>query len=337
MGIEVTVFMPVYNCEKYLEEAIKSILNQNFKNFELLIINDGSTDKSYDILKRFNDNRIRIYNNERNMGLPYTRNKGLKLARGRYLALMDADDISKPNRLEKQVEFLNNNIDVDIVASNVDWLIDNKLKKSKKYFFNYDNANIGLMFRNVIINSSSMIRMDLIKRYNIIYKEEYFVGQDYAFWVDCQDKANLRILGESLLIYRYGHDNITKKSRENNYLKRKNILDKTRIRSLKKNGFNLDIKEYETFNKVFSDPVMKNSFEDFKACKNILNKMLKINEEMSKFDKVEFSNVMKYELTNTLLSSKLSKVDKINVIKYRFKYESVISYLIAYIRVVLQK
>ena len=106
---KVTVFMPVYNGEKYLNEAIDSILNQTFNDFELLIINDGSTDKSAEIIKSYNDPRIRFVENEENLKLAKTRNKGLELALGEYFVPMDCDDISHPERIQKLVEFMEKN------------------------------------------------------------------------------------------------------------------------------------------------------------------------------------------------------------------------------------
>lgn len=106
---KVSVLMSVYNGEKYLCEAIDSILNQNFKDFEFLIIDDCSTDGSADIIRSYTDPRIRLIQNEKNIGLTRSLNKGLKLANAQYIARMDADDISLPNRFEKQVRFLQEN------------------------------------------------------------------------------------------------------------------------------------------------------------------------------------------------------------------------------------
>ena len=127
----VTVIMPVYNAEKYLEESIESILNQSFKDFELLVINDGSTDLSSRILDKYKlkDQRIRIINNEGNKGLPYTRDRGLKLAKGKYIALIDADDVSYKNRLEEQVNYLDFNKEIDIVSSNFDFIENGEIRK----------------------------------------------------------------------------------------------------------------------------------------------------------------------------------------------------------------
>src|SRR3990170_6306785 len=105
MNPEITVLMSVYNGERFLREAIESILNQTYRDFEFLIINDGSTDSSREIILSYNDPRIRLIDNELNIGLTRSLNKGLRLARGKYIARQDADDISFRKRLEKQVAF----------------------------------------------------------------------------------------------------------------------------------------------------------------------------------------------------------------------------------------
>ena len=113
----VTVLMPVYNGEMYLREAIDSILHQTFTDFEFLIINDGSTDNSETIILSYDDSRIRYEKNDSNLKLIATLNKGIELAKGKYIVRMDADDISIPDRIEKQVAFLEKNPDVGICGS----------------------------------------------------------------------------------------------------------------------------------------------------------------------------------------------------------------------------
>ena len=95
--------MPVYNAGRYLSQAVQSILEQTYKDFELIIINDGSTDNSKTVIESFNDNRIRYFENEKNSGIVYSRNKGLKLAKGEYIGMFDADDIAYPEKFEKQI------------------------------------------------------------------------------------------------------------------------------------------------------------------------------------------------------------------------------------------
>src|SRR3990167_9325600 len=113
----VTVLMPVYNGKKYLKEAIESVLNQTFRDFEFLIIDDGSTDKSAEIIKSFNDARIRLERNVTNLGLIKTLNNGLTLSRGKYIARMDCDDISLPKRLSVQVNFMEKHPEIGICGS----------------------------------------------------------------------------------------------------------------------------------------------------------------------------------------------------------------------------
>ena len=102
----VTVFMAAYNAAQFIEKSIQSILNQTFNDFELLIVDDGSTDNTLEIIRSFTDDRITIIENKINRGLIYTRNLAIQYARGTYLAIQDSDDISLPNRLERQFEII---------------------------------------------------------------------------------------------------------------------------------------------------------------------------------------------------------------------------------------
>ncbi len=109
--------MSVYNGDMYLKEAIESILNQTFTDFEFLIINDGSIDKSEKVIKSYSDKRIRYYKNSKNLGLAASLNKGVGLSKAKYLARMDGDDVSYPNRLEKQVNFMDVNPEIDVCGT----------------------------------------------------------------------------------------------------------------------------------------------------------------------------------------------------------------------------
>lgn len=122
--MKVTVFIPVYNGEPFLAEAIQSVLGQTYRDFELLVVDDCSTDRSVEIVRSFRDPRIRLERNERNRGRPFTRNRGLELARGEYLAVLDADDVCESERLERSVSFLDANPDVAAVGSAATFIDD---------------------------------------------------------------------------------------------------------------------------------------------------------------------------------------------------------------------
>jgi glycosyltransferase involved in cell wall biosynthesis len=115
----ISVVMPVYNAAQYLREAIDSILNQTFRDFEFIIINDGSTDRSLEIIQSYNDDRIRLIN-QKNTGLAKALNNGIAIAKSDFIARMDADDISIPERLTSQFSFLESNVDVVAVGSNAE-------------------------------------------------------------------------------------------------------------------------------------------------------------------------------------------------------------------------
>ena len=119
---KVTVVIPVYNREKYVGIAVDSILSQTFSDFELLVIDDGSIDRSIDVVLSYSDPRIRLVRSNTNLGVATTRNKGIQLARGEYLAFLDSDDWAYPERLAKQTTFLDNHPDYAAVGSWIEWM-----------------------------------------------------------------------------------------------------------------------------------------------------------------------------------------------------------------------
>lgn len=248
---EITVFMPVYNAEKYLKEAIDSILNQTFENFELLIINDGSTDDSARIVEEYNDSRIRLIHNEGNKGLPYTRNRGLELACGKYLAIMDADDVSVPDRLQIQYDTMEANPDLTVVASGKELLSDTgKITYGlKEKLFSYlfhgkpEEICIDLIFHNILVNSSTMTRLDFVKKHNIIYNSKCVVMQDYEFWTQiCAKGGKIRIIRKPLVMYREHMDNITNHTRSKKADLRKEIQIGIQKKYLHALGFEINDK-----------------------------------------------------------------------------------------------
>ena len=147
---KVTVFIPVYNRERYVGAAIDSIFAQSFSDYELLLIDDGSTDRSLEVMRAYTaDPRLRVVCNERNLGIPRTRNKGLQLARGEYIAMLDSDDLAHPKRLEKQVAFLDRHSDYAQIGS---WgrAVDEQgslLKRTKRQPVTPEDVHAQLLFR----------------------------------------------------------------------------------------------------------------------------------------------------------------------------------------------
>jgi glycosyltransferase involved in cell wall biosynthesis len=183
MPPKVSVLMPVYNGATYLPEAIESVLNQTFNDFEFLIIDDGSSDGSQEIVSRYRDERIRFFQNPSNLGQTRTLNKGLELAKGDYVARQDQDDISLLNRFKVQVEFLNNNPDVGVVSSATIFI--NATGKTR-FMLNIPSTDVEirwrLLTRNVFAHPAIMLRRDSLVKVGYYYDPRFYYAQDYDLW-----------------------------------------------------------------------------------------------------------------------------------------------------------
>jgi len=200
----ITVLMPVYNGVTYLNEAIDSILNQTFQNFEFIIIDDGSTDNSVKIIKSYDDNRIRLVENRNNLGQSETLNKGLSLTRGNYIARMDQDDISIPERLKKQLDFMENNSDVDVCGSWVQLM--GKYNGIIELETQSEEIKISLLTNQNLAHPAVMIRKSTLVKYELNYNPTFTIGNDYDLWVRMFDYCSFANLPEPLLKFRM-HDN----------------------------------------------------------------------------------------------------------------------------------
>ena len=183
---KVSVLLPVYNGEKYLPEAVDSILAQTFTDYEFLIIDDGSTDNSFKILKSYKDKRIKLIKNEKNIGLSLSLNKGINLASGEYIARMDQDDISLPNRLEEQLEYFSLHKEISILGS---WFKvisgDNPFKIKKEYKWPEDSEDCAFLLYyfgdSPVAHPSVMFKKNEIKRLGG-YNQKYKIANDLALW-----------------------------------------------------------------------------------------------------------------------------------------------------------
>ena len=206
---KVTVVIPVYNREKYLGDAIDSILSQTFTDFELLVIDDGSTDRTKEVMQSYHDPRMRLVCNETNEGIPRTRNKGIQLARGEYLAFLDSDDWAYPERLVKQVAFLDSHSDYVAVGAWIEWMDEEGryLRRGKRKPVLPDDIAAQRLFQQGIENSTSMARTVVLWEYG--HREEYDVGEDFDLWARIAAKHKLATLPEVLLCRRIHAGQIT--------------------------------------------------------------------------------------------------------------------------------
>lgn len=205
---EITVLMPVYNAAEYIRETINSVLNQTFTDFEFLIINDGSTDESESIIKSYSDPRIRLVNNEQNMKLIATLNKGIELAQGKYIARMDADDICLPTRLEKQYQAMEANPDVALCGTGI--------KMMGKKFFQPVVIKEPEVIRNVMraynvfFHPTVMFRRSILMEEGYRYNPNYLHAEDYQLFQLMSEKHKLMNVDETLLLYRLSPGGISR-------------------------------------------------------------------------------------------------------------------------------
>jgi glycosyltransferase involved in cell wall biosynthesis len=173
----VSVIMAAYNAEKHISASIESVLNQSYANFELLIVNDGSTDKTQSIVEKFckRDSRIKLINNDKNFFVIKSRNIGIEKAKGKYIAILDSDDLALPNRLEKQIKFLENNSEVFLIGSSAH-IIDetNKIIYDFNATTGYYELKKAIHKNNLIYHSSIMFRNE-----KVLYREKMIYSEDY--------------------------------------------------------------------------------------------------------------------------------------------------------------
>ncbi|MBI5475596.1 MAG: glycosyltransferase [Ignavibacteriales bacterium] len=205
----ISVVMPVYNGEKYLNQAIDSILDQSFTDFEFIIINDGSTDRTAEILQSYKDPRIILINNQKNLGIIESLNKGFKKASGAFICRMDADDVSLSDRLTVQLNYMKSNPGIAIVGSNAILIDQNGNEISREiYPTTTEEIKKSIFIHNPFAHGSVMIRSFVIKECGL-YDKRFIHTEDYDLWLRIAARYDVANLQETLLLRRIHDANIT--------------------------------------------------------------------------------------------------------------------------------
>lgn len=239
----VSVIMGVHNeQEEYLHASLKSIFNQTYKNIEIIIIDDASEPicKSTieDLCKE--KSNVKVIHNDFNIGLTKSLNRGLDIANGEFVARMDADDISLPERFKKQIGFLKKNPDIDIVGTGVVSFGGETKFMSPPNGYDNDEVQCNLFFTSSLCHPSVMIRRKLLETHDLRYDENVKKGQDYDMWERCSVYGKLAVIKEVLLYYRIHSKQITSTNRADQDLSAKKVS----IRRLGRIGISPSEKEY---------------------------------------------------------------------------------------------
>ena len=238
----VSVILPACNAEKYIAEAISSILEQSWQNLELIVVDDASTDATREVIRRFADPRVRLLENDRNLGISASTNRAVGVSRGEYLALMDDDDISLPDRIKAQLVYLENHPEIMILGTSF-LPMDSEgriiarpavMPGSPKHY------QAKLLLENLeFCNSSAMIRKSFLEENHLSYREGYPGMQDYRFYMEASKLGAISCLADIHHKYRVHEDGVTARTRRDHPAERARIYNVIRCDSLRMSGVRL--------------------------------------------------------------------------------------------------
>ncbi len=281
---------------EYLKKAIESMLSQTYSNFEIVFVDDCSS-SDYMSLKCLRDKRIRLIKNEKNLGLGASRNKGIDEARGKYIAIMDTDDVSHPDRLEKQVTFMENNEDVAVCGT---WfnMFGDREGTIKRVIDDNEYYRCCLFFDNdpAIINPSTMIRKSVLINNNVRLNEKVKSAEDYALWVKISRFGKVTNLKEVLFDYRIRKGQMSERFRCDDISDNGWIILKEQLDEL---GFKLDA-EKEKFIRL---NYQKKEVKPYKYF-IYLNELSSLNKTAKLFDQTKFDKRIRKQWVNKIYSIK---------------------------------
>lgn len=234
----VTVFLPVYNGSKYLNETIESVLNQTIKEFDFLIVNDASTDNSEDVILSFNDSRIIYHLNEKNLGSIGAPVMGMNMCKTEYIARIDQDDIWLPAKLEKQIKIMDENSNIGICGTSIELFGD---KEGIKLFpITNEHLKVGFLFFCCMSHPSVVFRKSFLDNTGVSYNEAYQLADDYKMWIDCIDLTQIYNIPEPLVRYRQHEEQICSIA---NATKQIEVQNRIRLEMLERISANFTDKE----------------------------------------------------------------------------------------------
>ncbi|MDQ8004976.1 MAG: glycosyltransferase [Pedobacter sp.] len=301
---EVSVFIAAYNAERYLAEAIISILRQTFTDFEIIIVNDGSTDQTSKVVQKFSDNRIRYYENEKNMGLVFTRNRLKTLAEGKYIAILDSDDIAHIDRIKLQHDYLSANPDV-VLCGGHGRQIDENGNFEGKLIEVISGVDLGpyLLLRNPFINSSTMFRRDTFM--SIGGYRDFPIAEDYDCFVRMSEMGVVTNLDSILVDYRIHGTNTTTIYADNLVVYQKRVIEY--ILS------SIGLTEIETktnlYYEIFSNQLSQANLEYYNR---LLAEIKSANDKIKKYHIQEFKDIL-HRLWYSIVMDQNIKVNALKV------------------------
>lgn len=309
----ISVLMPAYNAEKYIFEAINSIINQTYNNWELIIVDDASTDRTNEIINSFTDPRIKVFKNSQNMGIAFSTNRCIKESSGEYFALMDDDDIAISYRFEKTLAFLENNPQIDIVGGAAIAIGEDGscFKNMEPPRLNPKMIKAYLLFKDCMLNGTVLMRRSVVYDNNIWYKDACFGMQDYMFFVEASKKVEMANLPEVVLKYRYHSNRETSKNKTNQKHEREKKYAEIQRESLILDGYILEESEFDIINECVAEQMkMEYSINELKELSTIFEKIIMQAKKNGKIEIDELIWCCKKIIGDRLTRTKLFEFEK---------------------------
>ncbi|WP_052184183.1 glycosyltransferase family 2 protein [Psychroserpens sp. Hel_I_66] len=288
-----TVIMPVYNGEEFLKSAIDSILNQTFKDFNLVIVNDNSNDSTQHIIDEYmqQDRRIIALKNSENLGPAASRNLGIDYAKTKLIALMDADDIALPKRFEKQIKFLNEHPNIGVCGTWFTFFGDKK--NIVKHSIEHENIKVSFLNTCPIGNPTVMFRKSVLK--GLKFEQIYVPAEDYGLWSQVIATTKFHNIPESLLQYRWHPNNISQ-TKKNNLKKSEIAIRAKQLQHLHIEPTNPDLDYY--LNSISLK--RKQSSEEITKTIKAGKELIKNNKKTNYYNQFVFENHIKQTAIRTL-------------------------------------
>jgi glycosyltransferase involved in cell wall biosynthesis len=274
----ISVVMPVYNTSAYVKEAIESILNQTYTHFEFLIFNDGSTDNSVDLIKTYNDPRIKLYDYPVNTGYVTHLNKGLEVAKGEFIARMDSDDIAYPERFMVQIQYLINNPEIGFCGTQVKYINTEYLEPCLPT--NNDDIKISLITACALWHPTAMLRKQVLQAHNLNYDPDFLYTEDHDLWCKLINVTQAANLADTLLDYRR-HDKQVSNTKAVLQKEARKEICKRYLCSL---GFDVDASDIDILNHLGDFPISIKTYQQYISLVRTLNKIINQNRYLSAFN-----------------------------------------------------
>lgn len=295
MGVLVSVIVSVYNCKQYIEEMLSSILEQTISDWELIIVDDASTDGTWEILQKYSDSRIFLLRNEQNEGLTKNLNKAIKRAKGKYLVRMDGDDIALPNRLERQIDYMEKHTEVVLSGGAMKAFGKSSLLCQKET--DEEKIRVQMLFDAVIFHPTFIIRREALEINEILYNENLQYAQDYNMTFCLSKVGRIANISDVLIKYRVHDLQVSVEKRDKQII----CANYTRKQMLKELDIVLSDKEFVLWEAFCLLRYGKLEEEEEKVLQNIRECILNNNDKKEIYDTKVLKDILQKRLDAYLL------------------------------------